>query len=59
MSAEYGRAAGATINVNYRSGTNALHGAGWEFLRDTSLNATGFFKPTTGKPHSIGTSSAA
>ena len=50
MSAEYGRAAGATINVNYRSGTNTLHGAGWEFLRDTSLNATGFFKPTTGKP---------
>ena len=26
MSAEYGRAAGATINVNYRSGTNTLHG---------------------------------
>jgi hypothetical protein len=50
LSAEYGRAAGATINVNYRSGTNTLHGAGWEFLRDTSLNATGFFKPTTGKP---------
>ncbi len=35
MSAEYGRAAGATINVNYRSGTNALHGSGWEFLRAT------------------------
>jgi hypothetical protein len=50
LSAEYGRAAGATINVNYRSGTNALHGSGWEFLRDTSMNATGFFKPTTGKP---------
>jgi Carboxypeptidase regulatory-like domain/TonB-dependent Receptor Plug Domain len=50
MSAEYGRAAGATINVNYRSGTNALHGSGWEFLRATSLNATGFFRPTTGKP---------
>ena len=50
MSAEYGRAAGATINVNYRSGTNTLHGSAWEFLRDTSLNATGFFKPTTGKP---------
>ena len=50
MSAEYGRAAGATINVNYRSGTNAFHGTGWEFLRDTSMNATGFFKPTTGKP---------
>src|SRR6185295_1533688 len=50
MSAEYGRAAGATVNVNYRSGTNAVHGSGWEFLRDTSLNATGFFRPATGKP---------
>ncbi len=50
LSAEYGRAAGATINVNYRSGTNALHGSLWEFNRNTSMNATGFFKPTTGKP---------
>ena len=50
LSAEYGRAAGATINVNYRSGTNALHGSAWEFNRNTSMNATGFFKPTTGKP---------
>jgi hypothetical protein len=50
MSAEYGRAAGATINVNYRSGSNRLQGAAWEFLRDTRLNAAGFFVPTTGKP---------
>src|SRR6185436_18326383 len=50
MSAEYGRAAGATINVSYRSGTNVVHGSGWEFLRDDSLNATGFFKPANGKP---------
>jgi hypothetical protein len=50
MSAEYGRAAGATINVSYRSGTNALHGSAWEFRRDDALNATGFFKPATGKP---------
>jgi Carboxypeptidase regulatory-like domain/TonB-dependent Receptor Plug Domain/TonB dependent receptor len=50
MSAEYGRAAGATINVNYRSGTNRIQGAGWEFLRNTAMNATGFFKPPTGKP---------
>ncbi len=50
MSAEYGRAAGATINVVYRSGTNQFHGTGWEFLRDTSMNATGFFRPATGKP---------
>src|SRR5688572_25818789 len=32
MSAEYGRVAGGTINVNYRSGTNRFQGAGWEFL---------------------------
>jgi hypothetical protein len=50
MSAEYGRAAGATINVAYRSGSNQLHGNAWEFLRDTSMNAVGFFKPATGKP---------
>src|SRR5215471_507767 len=50
MSAEYGRAAGATINVNFRSGTNALQGSAWEFLRDDSMNAEGYFKPTTGKP---------
>ena len=50
MSAEYGRAAGATINVAYRSGGNQFHGNAWEFLRDTRMNAVGFFKPATGKP---------
>ncbi|MDQ2946265.1 MAG: TonB-dependent receptor [Acidobacteriota bacterium] len=47
-SAEYGRAAGAVINVTTRSGTNSLHGAMWEYLRNTSLNAVGFFKPIGG-----------
>jgi hypothetical protein len=49
MSAEYGRSAGATINVAYASGTNRLRGSAWEFVRDTSLNATGFFKPPSGQ----------
>jgi len=49
QSAEYGRAAGATINVAYRSGTNQVHGTGWEFFRDTSLNASNYFKPATGE----------
>jgi hypothetical protein len=49
MSAEYGRSAGGTINVAYRSGSNQFHGAGWEFYRDTALNATGFFKPVSGE----------
>ena len=49
ISAEYGRAAGATVNVVYQSGGNRFHGAGWEFFRDTKLNATGYFKPTNGE----------
>jgi hypothetical protein len=48
QSAEYGRAAGATINVALRSGTNQLHGAGWEFFRDTKLNAAPHFLPPDG-----------
>jgi hypothetical protein len=47
-SAEYGRSGGATINVAYKSGTNQFRGAGWEFYRDTALNATGFFRPASG-----------
>jgi carboxypeptidase family protein/TonB-dependent receptor-like protein len=48
FSAEYGRAGGAVINASVRSGTNEFHGAAWEFLRNTKLNAVGFFKPSTG-----------
>ena len=48
MSAEYGRSGGGTVNVAYKSGTNRFSGAGWEFFRDTSMNATGYFKPAPG-----------
>jgi hypothetical protein len=50
FSAEYGRAGGGIINAVLRSGTNQLHGSLWEFLRNTDLNAVGFFRPATGKP---------
>ncbi len=49
MSAEYGRSAGATINVAYASGTNRFRGSAWDFVRRTDWNATGFFKPADGK----------
>ena len=48
FSAEYGRAGGAVINASVRGGTNQFHGAAWEYLRNTKLNAVGFFKPSTG-----------
>ncbi len=44
-SAEYGRSSGATINVASVSGANRVHAALYEFLRNTDLNAPGFFKP--------------
>lgn len=47
-SAEYGHVGGAVINAVLKSGTNQLHGTIWDFLRNTSLNAVGYFKPTGG-----------
>ncbi len=46
-SAEYGRSSGATINVASQSGTNRFHATVYEFIRNTALNAAGFFKPLT------------
>ena len=45
FSAEFGRAGGAVINAAIRSGNNGFHGAVWDYVRNTSFNATGFFKP--------------
>ncbi|MBL8293113.1 MAG: TonB-dependent receptor [Bryobacterales bacterium] len=47
FSAEYGRNAGAVFQVVTRSGTNEIHGAAWEFLRNHKLNARSFFAPST------------
>ena len=48
-SAEYGHVGGAVIVATIRSGTNQIHGSVWEYLRNTDLNATGFFKPAGGQ----------
>jgi hypothetical protein len=45
-SAEYGRSSGATVNVASASGSNSYHATLYEFIRNTDLNAAGFFKPT-------------
>src|ERR1700723_1676671 len=46
-SAEFGRSSGATVNVASQSGTNRIHATAYEFIRNTDLNAAGFFKPLT------------
>jgi len=48
-SAEYGRGSGATINVASAQGGNQFHGRVYEFIRNTDLNAIGFFPPAGGK----------
>jgi len=42
-SAEYGKRAGAQVSVVTQSGTNALHGSVFEFLRNSDLDARNFF----------------
>jgi outer membrane receptor protein involved in Fe transport len=42
FSAQYGRASGGIVNVVVKSGTNALHGSGYEFFRNDSLATNTF-----------------
>ena len=41
--AEASFAAGATVNLVTRAGSNEFHGSAWEFLRNDKLDANGFF----------------
>ena len=43
MSAEFGRSGGAVMNVNFKSGTNEVHGTVFQFLRNSALDAKNFF----------------
>ncbi len=46
--AEYGNYSGGVVNVVTKSGTNQIHGSGFEFLRNTALDARNFFSPERG-----------
>ena len=48
-SAESGRSAGAVLNATLKSGTNAFHGAAWEFIRNDKLDAANYFEVAKGK----------
>ncbi|OLC78963.1 MAG: hypothetical protein AUH72_15195 [Acidobacteria bacterium 13_1_40CM_4_65_8] len=39
LAAQYGHHSAAVVNAVTKSGTNVVHGSGFEFLRDDSLNA--------------------
>jgi hypothetical protein len=43
--AEYGNYSGGRISVVTKSGSNQFHGMGFEFLRNTDLDARNFFSP--------------
>ena len=44
-SAEYGGHAGANVQLQLRSGTNDLHGAAFDYLRNDVLDARSYFSP--------------
>jgi len=45
---EYGRSTGGVVTAVFKSGTNELHGSGFEFVRNSAFDASNFFD--TNKP---------
>src|SRR5207249_6004080 len=43
FSAVFGKNGGSTVNLVTKSGTNEIHGTGFEFLRNDKLDARNFF----------------
>ncbi|MGH9786363.1 MAG: hypothetical protein ACRD88_19515, partial [Terriglobia bacterium] len=50
FSSEFGRSGGGVLTVATRSGTNTLHGAVYEFLRNDKLNANSWASNRVGLP---------
>lgn len=50
---EFGNAGGSVNNLVFKSGTNAFHGAGWDLLQNSSLNAWDHQDQKSDTPKSI------
>jgi hypothetical protein len=48
FSAEYGRSGGGILTIATKSGTNTLHGSAFEFLRNSKMDANGWFSNASG-----------
>jgi TonB dependent receptor len=48
--ASMGYTAGAVVNLSLKSGTNTVHGSGYEFIQNTALNANDYFNNLNGLP---------
>jgi hypothetical protein len=44
--ASFGLASGTVMNLITNSGTNAIHGSAWEYVRNGAMDATGYFALT-------------
>jgi hypothetical protein len=49
-SAEFGKSLGGVVNIQIKSGGNAVHGNAFEFLRHDALDANNFFNNRAGRP---------
>jgi hypothetical protein len=55
FSAEYGQAGDGIVSLTVKSGTNELHGSGYDFLRNRELDANNWFNNFRGSKRSIDT----
>ncbi len=53
-SAEFGRAGGAVVLVQTKSGTNQFHGEGFDFIQNDIFNANGFYRNAAGRSSTTG-----
>jgi outer membrane receptor protein involved in Fe transport len=48
--AQYGRMSGGVVNSVTRQGTSEFHGSAYDYLRNSALDARGYFDPLSGEP---------